>query len=77
MAPERLVVVGDDGDITEVLAGPQHVHVLQGGVSVARQPETQHLHLVGALLFQRGSYWTLLDKKITNKSAIFGDGSYR
>ena len=46
MAPESLVVAGDDGDVAEVLAGPQRVHVLQGGVPVPRQPETQRLHLV-------------------------------
>lgn len=33
--PERLVV-GDDGDITEMLTSPQSIHVPQGRVSVTR-----------------------------------------
>lgn len=45
MSPECLVVADHDGDVTEVLAGPQRIHVLQGRVPVAWQPETQHLHL--------------------------------
>ena len=45
MSFECLVVAGHDGDVTEVLAGPQCIHVLQGRVAVARQSETQHLHL--------------------------------
>lgn len=36
MSPEGLVVAGQDGDVTEMLAGPQQIHVLQGRIPVTR-----------------------------------------
>lgn len=36
MTFEYLVVAGHDGDVAEMLAGPERVHVLQGGVAVPR-----------------------------------------
>lgn len=36
VSPECLIVTGHNSDITEMLAGPQGIHVLQGRVPMTR-----------------------------------------